>query len=246
MWLDRLGAHNIPQQPSNYNSRPISPLPRRVSSRGSPYTTSQQRSARASDVSLVSSSDNGSTTSLLRGSGRTNGVPSAGSSLRQTTTVDDGTESLFVLGRILGEHVPIHTETPGGSGTASPSESETARGTTIREEDLDLEFDFGGLSLREFVAQGDTESAGAGRVYRSQTVEECMWFCPLDNLLPSRSLRTGGGPMLTGCWIHVQTSRKLRNIKNYTGPYAHATTCSAPSRRALPASGVTWQLCLRT
>ncbi|KAK7743198.1 Vacuolar protein sorting-associated protein 52 [Cytospora paraplurivora] len=131
-----------------------------------------QRSARASDVSLVSSSDNGSTTSLLRGSGRTNGGTPAGSSLRQTTTVDDGTESLFVLGRILGEHVPIHTETPGGSGTASPSESETARGITITEEDLDLEFDFGGLSLREFVAQGDTESAGAGRVYRSQTVEE--------------------------------------------------------------------------
>lgn len=130
-------------------------------------------------MSLVSSSDNGSTTSLLRGSsGRANGGPPAGSSLRQTTTVDDGTESLSVLGRILGEHIPIPTETPGGSGTASPSSgSESTPGTAIKEEDLDLEFDFAGLSLRAFVAQGSTgggegEGEGAGGVYRSQTVEE--------------------------------------------------------------------------
>ncbi|ROW02205.1 hypothetical protein VSDG_02462 [Cytospora chrysosperma] len=167
MWLDRLAA---PQQHSNPNSRPISPLPRRISSqRGSPYITSQQRSARGSEVSLVSSSDAGSTTSLLKGSsGRANGGPPAGSSLRQTTTVDDGTESLSVLGRILGEHIPIPTETPGGSGTASPSSgSESTPGTAIKEEDLDLEFDFAGLSLRAFVAQGSTgggegEGEGAG------------------------------------------------------------------------------------
>lgn len=82
------------------------------------------------------------------------------------------------MGRILGEHIPIPTETPGGSGTASPSsESEGTPGTAIKEEDLDLEFDFAGLSLRSFVAQGSTgEGEGAGGVYRSQTVEECMWF----------------------------------------------------------------------
>ncbi|KUI63098.1 Vacuolar protein sorting-associated protein 52 B [Cytospora mali] len=122
---------------------------------------------------IFTTDDTGSTTSLLRGSGRTNGGPTAGSSLRQTTTLDDGSESLSVLGRILGEHVPIHTETPGASGTASPSESEeTPGGATIKEEDLDLEFDFGGLSLRAFVAQGAGESDGAGGVYRSQTVDE--------------------------------------------------------------------------
>lgn len=147
-------------------------------------------------MSLVSSSDTGSTTSLLRGSGRTNGGPPAGSSLRQTTTVDDGTESLSVLGRILGEHISVPTETPGGSGTASPSEPEDTSGvTTIREEDLDLEFDFGGSSLRAFVAQGSAnESNGVGGVYRSQTVEECMWF-------PSALIYSSPSPSFTSSHI---------------------------------------------
>ncbi|KAF3768015.1 hypothetical protein M406DRAFT_106842 [Cryphonectria parasitica EP155] len=171
MWLDRLG-HNAP--PSGFDSRPISPLPRRISGRGSPYITassSQQRSARASTVSLVSSSDGtGSTTSLLRGraNGSTGaGVAPAGSSLRQshTVVVDDGRESLDVLGKILGEEAVAN----GGSGSVSPL-SRGAEGVGIREEDLDLEVDFGGLSLREYLARD--EVSGDEGVYRSQTVEE--------------------------------------------------------------------------
>ncbi|KAJ4413843.1 Vacuolar protein sorting-associated protein 52 [Gnomoniopsis sp. IMI 355080] len=166
MWLDRLGA-NAP--PSGFDSRPISPLPRRVSARGpsSPYITSQQRSARASTASLVSS-DSGSTTSLLRSSSYrgANGGP-AGSSLRQSHTVDDGTESLGVLGRILGDGAAITQE----SETRSPG-LRGAKVSTITEEDVESDFDFGGLSLKEFVARGDVGVAASGEVHRSQTVEE--------------------------------------------------------------------------
>lgn len=168
MWLDRLGA-NAP--PSGFDSRPISPLPRRVSARGpsSPYVTSQQRSARASTASLVSS-DSGSTTSLLRSSSYrgTNGGP-VGSSLRQSHTVDDGSESLDVLGRILGDRSATTQE----NGSRSPG-LRVAKGTTITEEDVDGDFDFGGLSLKEFVARGDVGGGPGGEIHRSQTVEECM------------------------------------------------------------------------
>ncbi|POS79155.1 Vps52/Sac2 family protein [Diaporthe helianthi] len=172
MWLDRLGAQHNLQSPSNPNSRPISPLPRRGSSqRGSPYITSQSRSGRGSETSLVSSnSDTGSSVSLLRGSGRPNGGQLGTSSLRQTTTVDDGSESLSVLGKILGSEVaPERAELRG----AAPPEPqlEDLFSSTITQEDLEIEFDFGGVSLREFVAKGDDGSPSVG-VHRSQTVEE--------------------------------------------------------------------------
>lgn len=169
MWLDRLGA-NAP--PSGFDSRPISPLPRHVSARGpsSPYVTSQQRSARASTASLVSS-DNSSTTSLLRSSsyrGANGGA--TGSSLRQSHTVDDGTESLGVLGRILGDGA-IAAQ---ANGSGSPG-ARGAKGSTITEEDIEGDFDFDGLSLKEFVARGDTGGDAVGAAHKSQTVEECTW-----------------------------------------------------------------------
>lgn len=172
MWLDRLG-HTNPQQGGS-DSRPISPIPRRVSGRGSPYMTSQQRSARASTSSLVSASDAGaSTTSLLRNatSGRANGT-GGGSSLKQSTTVtvDDGTESLSVLGKILGGEAVLDQH-----GHAHPHLATTP---IITEEDLDLDFDLGGCSLRDYVARGELDAENDGTVYRSQTVEECT-FCQM-------------------------------------------------------------------
>lgn len=202
MWLDRLGA-NPP--PSGFDSRPISPLPRRVSARaGSPYLTSQQRSARASSASLVSPGDSpsASTTSLLRsssfraanGNGTGAGAgAAAGSSLRQSHTVDDGSESLAALGKILGAEAVVNGD--GGAGVVSPEgvrAPSTSLTTTITEEDLEREFDFGGLSLREFVARGDGVGEEGVGAYRSQTVEECMWtsFLSLEPLSCSCSSKT--------------------------------------------------------
>lgn len=122
----------------------------------------------------MSSTDTGSSVSLLRGSGRPNGGQLGSSSLKQTTTVDDGSESLSVLGRILGSEVP--PERADTSGAPSPvSQLEDPFSSTITQEDLEIEFDFGGVSLREFIAQSDDGTPSAG-VHRSQTVEECMWF----------------------------------------------------------------------
>lgn len=179
MWLDRLGA-NPP--PSGFDSRPISPLPRRVSARaGSPYLTSQQRSARASTSSLVSSpgdSPSGSTTSLLRSSSlRANGT-GAGSSLRQSHTVDDGSESLAALRKILGDEAAAAAAAGAsgeGEGGVNGDGEREGLATTITEEDLELEVDFGGLSLREFLAREDAAGEEGGGSYRSQTIEECMW-----------------------------------------------------------------------
>lgn len=168
MWLDRLGA-NAP--PSGFDSRPISPLPRHVSARAgsSPYVTSQQRSVRASAASLVSS-DSASTTSLLRSSSyRGPNGGAANSSLRQSHTVDDGTESLGVLGRILGDDAA--TASTSGNGT---SHARAPNDITITEEDIDGDFDFGGLSLKEFLAQEDVGGAAVGQIHRPQTIEECM------------------------------------------------------------------------
>ncbi len=158
MWLDRFaGQHpgTAPSPTSNTQSRSQSqsPLPRRTSSARGPYLTSQRPgiSPRASSLSLVS---NDSSSSLLGASKRTNG-----SALKQSTTVGDAPDPEAILAKILGS-LPDAT---------TPAEGDRTR--RITEEDLDLDFDFGGLSLHEF-AGGDADQATAD-AYRPQTVEDC-------------------------------------------------------------------------
>jgi hypothetical protein len=103
-------------------------------------------------LSLVS---NDSSSSLLGASKRTNG-----SALRQSTTLGDAPDPEAVLARILGS-LPD---------TAAPEEEEN-RSRRITEDDLDVDFDFGGLSLRE-LAGGEGDRAAAD-TYRPQTVEDC-------------------------------------------------------------------------
>ncbi|KAJ4300465.1 Vacuolar protein sorting-associated protein 52 [Collariella sp. IMI 366227] len=154
MWLDRFAGQHSGSAPSPPigQSRSRSPLPRRTSSSRGPYLTSQQRpgiSPRASSLSLVS---NDSSASLLGVSKRPNG-----SALRQSTLVEDAPDPEEVLARILG---PL-PNTP-------PSEDDRTR--MITEDDLGLDFDFGGLSLRELAAA----EAGppAADTYRPQMVED--------------------------------------------------------------------------
>lgn len=154
MWLDRFAGQHPGSTPSppNSQSRSQSPLPRRTSSARGPYLTSQRPgiASRGSSLSLVS---NDSSSSFLGASKRTNG-----SALKQSTTIGDAPDPEAVLARILG---PVPD-------TTAPEESRTKR---ITEEDLDLDFDFGGLSLRE-LADGGTDRAAPG-TYRPQTVEDC-------------------------------------------------------------------------
>lgn len=153
MWLDRFGGQhpgNVPSPPSQ--SRTQSPLPRRTSSARGPYLTSQRPgiSPRASSLSLVS---NDSSSSLLASSKRTNG-----SALKQTTTAGDAPNPEEILARILGA-------------LPNPAASGGGRNERITDDDLDFDFDFGGLSLRELAAR-DTDPEAVDS-YRPQTVEDC-------------------------------------------------------------------------
>ncbi|KAK4204108.1 Sac2 family-domain-containing protein [Triangularia verruculosa] len=173
MWLDRFAAQ---QQPGRTSSPPpsnrSSPLPRRTSRSGgiSPYTTSQQRpgiSPRGSSLSLVSSD---SSSSLLASSRRANG-----SALRQSTTVDDAPDPEEVLARILG---PLSVD-------VAPAEQSSQTGIT--EDDLGLEFDFGGLSLHELAESDDADQLDTVDTYRPQTVEDCRLSSPAKCLACSFS-----------------------------------------------------------
>lgn len=101
----------------------------------------------------MSLASNDSSSSLLASSKRTNG-----SALKQSTTVDDAPDPEEVLARILG---PLPNATT----------SEDNRIGRITEDDLDFDFDFGGLALRE-LAKGGAEPAAVDS-YRPQTVEDC-------------------------------------------------------------------------
>lgn len=158
MWLDRLAgaqANVSGTSTPRSTSRSYSPLPRRTSSNLSPYVTSQQagQSARSSSLSLVS---NDSTTSLLASSRKPNG-----SGLRQTSTVYDGPDSLDILDKLLS------------AGTDS-DDTPNQHGSSIKEEDFELEPDFGGLSLKELAElEPPEDDVVPGPTPRSQTAEDC-------------------------------------------------------------------------
>ncbi|KAK2044079.1 Vps52/Sac2 family protein [Colletotrichum somersetense] len=151
MWLDRLAAQSnpSPSTSSQPGSRPYSPLPRRTSN--SPYVTSQRSALtpRGSQLSLVS---NDSSSSLLAPR-RING-----SGLKQSQTTYDGPDSVEILGQILD--------------TTSITDS-VASSTTgiITQQDLELDFDFDGLSLRE-LASSNKASTDETDSYSRQTAEE--------------------------------------------------------------------------
>ncbi|GJC88267.1 vacuolar protein sorting-associated protein 52 B [Colletotrichum liriopes] len=153
MWLDRLAAQSNPSPSSSQpGSRPYSPLPRRTSS--SPYVTSQRPglTPRGSQLSLIS---NDSSSSLLA-SRRVNG-----SGLKQSQTTYDGPDSIEILGQILDTN----------SIAGSIANSTTA---TITEKDLELDFGFDGLSLRE-LASSDKADKDETDSYRRQTAEESQF-----------------------------------------------------------------------
>ncbi|KAH6635466.1 Sac2 family-domain-containing protein [Chaetomium sp. MPI-SDFR-AT-0129] len=95
-----------------------------------------------------------SSSSLLGAPKRANG-----SALKQATSVDFGSDPADTLTKILGP-LPDHATL-----------EEEIRTSKITGNGLNLDFDFGGLSLRE-LADGDAGGAVAGDAYRPQTVED--------------------------------------------------------------------------
>lgn len=159
MWLDRLAAQATTPSTTPPGSRAYSPSPvRRTPSGLGPYVTSQQRPGlvpRSSSFQSLTSNDS-STSSLLAYSRRPNG-----SALKQSTTAYVGPDPVDVLRQLLGEE-----------SDAAATEKQAAGSVT--EDALDLDFDFGGLSLTE-LAHADDYGEDSADVHRTQTVEECMF-----------------------------------------------------------------------
>lgn len=162
MWLDRLAAQSNASpspSPSQPASRPYSPLPRRSTSSAGPYITSHRPavSNRGSTLSLVS---NDSTNSLLPSSRKANG-----SGLKQSQTAYEGPDPVDILGRVLGT-------------STSESADDDGLVPSITVQDLELDSDFGGLSLRAFAeAEPLTVNHVNAQPPRPQTIEECKSPC---------------------------------------------------------------------
>ncbi|KAM0252397.1 hypothetical protein ACHAQJ_007729 [Trichoderma viride] len=153
MWLDRLAGSqasasglSTPQITSRHNS----PLPRKTSTNLTPYVTSQRQglSPRGSSLSLVSSD---STTSLLASSRKPNG-----SEARQPPAPQIP-DSVDVLEKLLAADSEI----------VGKAQSRTS---LVTEEDLGLDVDFGGLSLKELAAGSFDDDATSFR--RPQSASE--------------------------------------------------------------------------
>ncbi|KAK6828491.1 Vacuolar protein sorting-associated protein 52 B [Apiospora arundinis] len=157
MWLDRLAAQATTPSTTPPGSRAYSPSPgRRTPSGLGPYVTSQQGRPglvqRTSSFQSLASNDS-STSSLLAYSRRPNG-----SALKQSTTAYIGPDPVDVLRQLLGEE------------SDAAATAKQAAGS-VTEDALDLDFDFGGLSLTELAHANDYGEDSAD-VHRTQTVEE--------------------------------------------------------------------------
>ncbi|KAM7190606.1 Vps52 / Sac2 family domain containing protein [Rhypophila sp. PSN 637] len=156
MWLNQLaGQHSASVSSSQASSRPISPLPRRTSSHRAPgpYLTSQ-RAANSPGVSSISLVSNNSSTSLLSSAKRPNG-----SALKRSATAQDAPDPDELLARILGP-APKTSD----AGEKTPAQ--------ITEELVDLDFDFGGLGLRELAREDGQAFHGDKLKYKPQTIDD--------------------------------------------------------------------------
>ncbi|KAI0387475.1 Vps52-domain-containing protein [Hypomontagnella monticulosa] len=158
MWLDRLAGQSSSPSSSQPGSRAYSPAPRRTPSGLGPYITSQQRpgvTPRSSSLSLASTESSAS--SFLASSRRANG-----STLKESRTVYTGPEPIEILNKLLRDD---------GKDETSATTADIKSASSIIPEDLQLEFDFGELSLRELALSEESEVDAVG-VYRPQAAQE--------------------------------------------------------------------------
>lgn len=157
MWLDRLAGHSTPSgTPPPFNSRPYSPA--RRSSRPPPAPQAFRPSVhpRSSSTSFLLT-PNESTTSLPS-TARTpsNGTPYQSGLSR--TRPPDTPDPLSVLNGIIGSKLPEKSvETP-----------------LDKPKQLVDTVDFQGLSLEEFVAQGEKSGGILNNEAGAQTIQQCM------------------------------------------------------------------------
>lgn len=157
MWLDRLSSNSTPSgSPPPPTNRAYPPGARRQSHLGPAGGNRPGFSPRSSSLSLAS---NDSTTSLPSSS-RNNA-----SGLKQATAVSNVPDPLLVLERLLG---------PEGKGLAGTPKA--INGADANEES-EFRLDFGGMGLREFLAQ-EPATPPPDYAYTPQTADECRYNRP--------------------------------------------------------------------
>ncbi|KAL7627372.1 Vacuolar protein sorting-associated protein 52 [Parahypoxylon ruwenzoriense] len=157
MWLDRLAGQSSSPSSSQPGSRSYSPAPRRTPSGLGPYITSQQRpgvTPRSSSLSLASTE---SSSSFLASSRRANG-----SALKESRTIYAGPDPVEILDKLLGS---------AGQDAAPVTEPAGEPASLIATGGLELEYDFGGLTIRELALSEDLAVDGVG-VHKPQSPEE--------------------------------------------------------------------------
>jgi hypothetical protein len=162
MWLDRL-AGGPATSPGPSTPQAGRPYPKRTSSTLSPYVTSQRPglSPRGSSLSLAS---NESSSSLLSSARRPNG-----SGLRQASTIETGPDSLSVLETLL-------------AGLSDDRDQHEKK--VINKDDLNLEADFGGLSLKELAASQPPDTTVINK-RKPKTTEESTCYAPRKSKHPT-------------------------------------------------------------
>lgn len=160
MWLDRISGHSTPAGPQP-DSRSNSPLPRRSSSRLSPYAQQNSRPGPSRPASFLSV--------LLTPSDSTSSLPATargdGSAFKQNAVggrPSDVADPLEVLNGILGKQ---RTENRNSDASLRP-EADTKPAQLV--EDIDFE----GLSLEEFVAKQDQPRRAANSGVDAQTLQQ--------------------------------------------------------------------------
>ncbi|EAU35608.1 conserved hypothetical protein [Aspergillus terreus NIH2624] len=160
MWLDRISGHSTPAGPQP-DSRSNSPLPRRSSSRLSPYAQQNSRPGPSRPASSLSV--------LLTPSDSTSSLPATargdGYAFKQNAVggrPSDVADPLEVLNGILGKQ---RTENRNSDASLRP-EADTKPAQLV--EDIDFE----GLSLEEFVAKQDQPRRAANSGVDAQTLQQ--------------------------------------------------------------------------
>ncbi|KAB8221662.1 Sac2 family-domain-containing protein [Aspergillus novoparasiticus] len=160
MWLDRMSGHSTPSGPQ-IDSRSNSPLPRRSTSRLSPYAQNSrpQPSRPGSSLSnLLTPSD--STTSL---SATQRADDTALKQFPAKTRPSNVADPLDVLNDIIGKRKEKL------AGAESPVLSSTLE---TKPSQLVAEIDFGGLSLEEFVTKPDEPRRASHSDVGAQTIQQ--------------------------------------------------------------------------
>ncbi|KAL4891633.1 Vps52-domain-containing protein [Aspergillus ambiguus] len=160
MWLDRISGHSTPSGPQA-DSRSNSPLPRRSSSRLSPYAPSNSRPGTARQGSSLSVllTPNDSTASLpatARGDG------SAFKQNAARSRPSDVADPLEVLNGILGKQ----------KNEARDSSTSLDSIADAKPAQLVDDIDFGGLSLEEFVTKPEKPGRVANGGVEAQTLQQ--------------------------------------------------------------------------